>query len=245
MPPSLAPQGPWAAALADVLASPGHAALTAFLDAEREAGVEVLPPRADIFAALELVPPEDVRVVIVGQDPYPTSGHAHGLAFSYRGDGPLPRSLRNILAEIGDELGVDAAPSGSGDLTPWARQGVLLLNAVLTVRAGEAGSHRGRGWEALTDAVLTHLARAPRRLVFLLWGADARKKKRLLGDRHVVLEAGHPSPLSIRHFRGCGHFGATNKAVDGPPIDWILGSSGSGSKHRAGAVRTRREEDSR
>ena len=217
------PRGPWREVLAPVLASEEHAELAAFLAAERAAGVSVLPPPGQVFAALELVPPEDVRVVIVGQDPYPTPGHAHGLAFSYRGEGALPRSLRNILVEIQAETGVEPSPGGSGDLTPWARQGVLLLNTVLTVRAGEAGSHRRRGWEALTDAVLAHLAAQPRRIVFLLWGADARRKARLVGRPHVVLEAGHPSPLSIRHFRGCGHFTRVAELVEGGPIDWRLG----------------------
>lgn len=219
----LAPRGPWREVLAPALASDGYAELLAFLAEERDAGAHVLPAEEHVFAALELVPPEAVRVVIVGQDPYPTPGHAHGLAFSYRGDGALPRSLRNILMEIESELGVTASPDGGGDLTAWANQGVLLLNTVLTVRAGEAGSHRRRGWEAVTDAVLTHLADQSRPIVFVLWGGEARKKKRLLGSNHVVLEAGHPSPLSIRHFRGCGHFSAINQALDGPPIDWRLG----------------------
>ena len=222
MPAALAPNGPWADVLADVLASPEHAALAAFLEEERGAGFDILPPAEHTFAALELVPPEAVRVVIVGQDPYPTPGHAHGLAFSYRGDGTLPRSLGNIFREIESELGTPASPSGSGDLTPWARQGVLLLNTVLTVRAGEPGSHRRRGWEALTDAVLAHLAAGERPVVFVLWGGEARKKKRILGTRQVILEAGHPSPLSIRHFRGCGHFRAVNEHLEGPPIDWTL-----------------------
>ncbi|MDF1702954.1 MAG: uracil-DNA glycosylase [Planctomycetota bacterium] len=219
---ALAPTGPWRDVLAEVLASESHARLAAVRAAARAAGHEARPPAAAVFAALERVPPAAVRVVVVGQDPSPTPGHAHGLAFSYRGTGALPRSLRNILTEIETETG-QAPSQGTGDLTPWADQGVLLLNTVLTVRAGEAGSHRRKGWEALTDAVLTHLAGQPRRLVFLLWGRDARKKAALLGTRHVVLEAGHPSPLSIRHFRGCGHFTATNDAIEGAPIDWRLG----------------------
>ena len=211
----------WAPVVGDVLAAPVGVRLQAFLDGEEEAGHEVLPPRAEVFAALEAVPPAAVRVVIVGQDPYPTPGHAHGLAFSYRGQGALPRSLRNILAEVEADTG--AAPAArSGDLTPWARQGVLLLNTVLTVRAGEAGSHRGRGWEAVTDAVLAHLAAGRRRVVFVLWGGEARRKRALLGQRHPVLEAGHPSPLSVRHFRGCGHFRQINACLSARPIDWRL-----------------------
>jgi uracil-DNA glycosylase len=195
--------------------------LDAFLEAEARAGYEVLPPRDSIFAALDAVAPADVRVVILGQDPYPTPGHAHGLAFSYRGDGALPRSLRNVFAELEADLGI-ALPTGCGDLTPWTREGVLLLNAVLTVRAGEAGSHRGHGWEAVTDAVLAHLAADPTPRVFLLWGNEARRKARLIGAPHVVLEAGHPSPLSVRHFRGCRHFSRANRALAAAPVDWRL-----------------------
>ena len=211
----------WRRALSEALAVDSFAGLDAFLAAERARGVEVLPPEPDIFAALDAVEPADVRVVILGQDPYPTPGHAHGLAFSYRGAGSLPRSLRNVFREIEDDLGL-SMPAERGDLTGWARQGVLLLNAVLTVRAGEAGSHRRRGWEAFTDAVLEHLAGREERPIFLLWGNEARKKKRLLGARHTVLEAGHPSPLSVRHFRGCGHFGRVNALLGDAAIDWRI-----------------------
>ncbi len=209
----------WRAALMPVLASDGFRALAAFLDEEDAAGHEVLPPRELVFAALNAVPPHAVRVVILGQDPYPTPGHAHGLAFSYRGDGTLPRSLVNILREVQEDTGA-AVPPGRGDLGPWAARGVLLLNSVLTVRAGKAGSHRAKGWEAFTDAVLAHLVRREDPLVFLLWGAQARKKRELLGDAHTVLEAGHPSPLSIKHFRGCKHFSAANAALAPAYIDW-------------------------
>ncbi len=210
----------WRVALTPVLASEGFADLAAFLEEEQASGAEVLPPPEQVFAAFNAVAPADVRVVILGQDPYPTPGHAHGLAFSYRGDGSLPRSLANILREVAEDLGA-APPAGRGDLGAWAEQGVLLLNTVLTVRAGEAGSHRRKGWEALTEAVLAHLAARPEPLVFLLWGGDARKRRSLLGTRHVVLEAGHPSPLSIRHFRGCKHFSAANAALAPAYIDWV------------------------
>jgi uracil-DNA glycosylase len=212
----------WRAALGGVLAGPGFQSLEAFLAEERAAGQEILPRQEDVFAALNAVAPEAVRVVILGQDPYPTPGHAHGLAFSYRGAGPLPRSLRNIQVEIEEDVGVPADPA-CGDLSGWARQGVLLLNTVLSVRAGEAGSHRRRGWEGITDAVLETLAARPAPIVFLLWGGDARKKRRLLGARHPVLEAGHPSPLSIRYFRGCRHFSQANALVSGAPVDWRMG----------------------
>ena len=212
----------WRSVLAPLSASPALAGLEAFLAEERAAGHVVLPPVQQVFAALNAVPPEAVRVVILGQDPYPTPGHAHGLAFSYLGSGSLPRSLANIQRELEADLGIPAAGS-PGDLSPWAAQGVLLLNAVLTVRSGEAGSHRRRGWELLTDAILSHLAALDRRLVFLLWGNEARRKKRLLGERHAVLEAGHPSPLSIRYFRGCRHFSQANGLLGDAPIDWRLG----------------------
>ena len=212
----------WRAALGDALTSASFRDLEAFLAAERAAGVEVLPPEDVVFAALDAVEPDDVRVVILGQDPYPTPGHAHGLAFSYLGDGALPRSLANVYREIERDLGVSMSDR-SGDLRAWAGQGVLLLNAVLTVRAGEAGSHRRRGWEAFTDAVLASLAAREQPIVFLLWGNDARKKRRLLGARHPILEAGHPSPLSIRYFRGCGHFSRTSALLDGAGIAWEAG----------------------
>ena len=209
----------WRRVLEEVLDPEVWRRLEDFLAAERAAGFEVLPPASQIFAALDLVEPQDVRVVILGQDPYPTPGHAHGLAFSYRGRGSLPRSLGNIFREIESDLGCAPLVSG-GDLAPWAGQGVLLLNTVLTVRAGEAGSHRRRGWEAVTDAVLASLSAGPKPLVFLLWGNEARKKKRLLDEHHAVLEAGHPSPLSVRYFRGCRHFSRTNAVLADPPIRW-------------------------
>lgn len=212
---------PWAASLADVLDGPDGRRLAAFLDAEVARGAAILPPAASIFRAYELVPPGAVRVVILGQDPYPTPGHAHGLAFSYRGAGARPRSLSNIFAELTRDLGI-AAPEGGGDLTPWARQGVLLLNAVLTVRAGQAGAHRGRGWERLTSATIDCVVRQAAPVVFLLWGNVARKAAGRIAAPHHVLEAGHPSPLSVRHFRGCGHFGRANALLGDRAVDWDL-----------------------
>ena len=209
----------WRLALMPALGSEAFARLAEFLAAEHAAGHEVLPPEDQVFAALDLVEPDAVRVVLLGQDPYPTPGHAHGLAFSYRGAGALPRSLGHIFRELEADLGA-ALPAGRGDLTAWARQGVLLLNTVLTVRAGEAGSHRRKGWEVFTDAVLAHLDARPEPLVFLLWGAEAKKRRKLIGKRHVVLEAGHPSPLSVRHFRGCRHFSRANAALGTAYIDW-------------------------
>ncbi len=211
----------WGAVLGDVLAGPEAARLSAFLDAEISAGETVLPPAAEMFRAYELVAPEAVRVVIVGQDPYPTPGHAHGLAFSYVGDGTLPRSLANIFKELERDLALPR-PEAGGDLSPWARQGVLLLNRVLTVRAGEAGSHRRRGFEALTAATIEHLCGSGAPIVFLLWGNDARRLAKGISAPHHVLEAGHPSPLSIRYFKGCGHFSQANALLGERGVDWGL-----------------------
>ena len=207
----------WFRALRPAWEHPAVVDLQSFLAAEGTQH-DVVPPPDDVFNAFDLVPPARVRVVILGQDPYPTPGHAHGLAFSYRGPGALPASLRNIRAEIERDLGRHL-PENAGDLTPWARQGVLLLNTVLTTRAGEAGAHRRHGWEVVTNTALRVLGERPEPIVFLLWGRDARNRARLLPSHHVVLEAGHPSPLSVRHFRGCSHFSKANAQLD-RPIDW-------------------------
>ena len=220
------PQVPaaWRPLLEPVLESPEGEALRQAWAVAHARGTEVLPPASDVFAALALVAPQDVRVVIVGQDPYPTPGHAHGLAFSYRGPGALPRSLRNIFAEMERDLGAEAfaASEASGDLRGWASQGVLLLNAVLTVQSGRAGAHRAWGWQHLTRAVLAHLAARTERIVFVLWGRQAERQLRGvdLDAAHVVLRAGHPSPLSVRYFSGCGHFSQIQAHVRGAPIAW-------------------------
>jgi len=214
----------WAPLVAAFLASAAGARLIGFLAAQRG---PVYPPRP--LVALELVPFDAVRVVIVGQDPYHGPGQAHGLAFSVPDGVPLPPSLRNIYAEIAREFG--AAPE-SGNLTPWARQGVLLLNAVLTVADGRPASHAGQGWEALTDALLAALGSDARPRAFLLWGARAQRAARLIdaAPGHCVLTANHPSPLSARRppqpFIGCGHFGRVNAflaAQGAAPIDWVAG----------------------
>ncbi|WP_028586934.1 uracil-DNA glycosylase [Desulfocurvus vexinensis] len=196
--------------------------LLARVDALRARG-EVCPPRGRELRALELTPFSAVRVVILGQDPYHGPGQAHGLAFSVPAGVKPPPSLRNIFKELG------APPDMSPDLTPWAGQGVLLLNAVLTVDAGRAGSHAGLGWQALTDAVVRALAQGREGLVFLLWGAQARAKAALVDPaRHLVLEAAHPSPLSAhRGFLGCGHFTRANQwlaARGQAPVRWITPS---------------------
>jgi uracil-DNA glycosylase len=182
----------------------------------------VFPPVADLFAALRLCGLDQARVLLLGQDPYHRVGQAHGLSFSVRDGVALPPSLRNIFRELADDLG-RSAPA-SGDLSGWARQGVVLLNSVLTVRAGEPASHAGKGWEHVTDAAIRALNARERRVVFLLWGGYARKKAALVtGGQHVVFEAGHPSPMNPGGFRGCRPFSATNVALTEAglaPIRW-------------------------
>ncbi|MCW5556973.1 MAG: uracil-DNA glycosylase [Verrucomicrobiae bacterium] len=218
------PQG-WPKALAAERRRPYFRRLVAFLESELAAGKTVLPDLNLVFRALELTPYDSVRVVLLGQDPYPTPGHAHGLSFSVRPEvRPLPGSLRNIYRELRDDLGI-ATPE-HGCLESWARHGVLLLNAVLTVRAGEANSHQGRGWESFTDRVLDCLDQRPEPVVFLLWGRFAQKKRdRIRDSRHRVIEAAHPSPLSARRFLGCRCFSAVNRALaelGREPLDWRL-----------------------
>lgn len=198
--------------------------LMAFVLAERQAH-EVYPPHDDVFAALLLTALTDVKAVILGQDPYHGPGQAHGLCFSVRPSVRIPPSLRNIHKELADDLGIATPPHGN--LEAWARQGVLLLNTTLTVRAHEAASHQGHGWERFTDEVLRMVNQQQQRVVFILWGASARKKRSLVDlSRHTVLEAPHPSPLSAhRGFFGTKPFSATNAALveaGRSPIDWRL-----------------------
>ena len=214
----------WAEVLGDEFRAPYFTDLKHFLVQER-ASHTVYPKGGDIFRAFELTPFQRVRVVLLGQDPYHGPGQAHGLCFSVPDGVPHPPSLENIFKELQRDLGL--ARPVSGDLSPWAVQGVLLLNATLTVRAREAGSHHGRGWESFTDAAIRQLSDAHEGLVFLLWGRHAQRKEALIDtDRHYVLRAPHPSPLSAhRGFIGCGHFSATNDlllARGDIPIDWRL-----------------------
>lgn len=216
----------WKAALADEFQRPYFRDLKAFLLAEREAGRAFYPPGRLIFNALDATPFDAVKVVILGQDPYHGPGQAHGLAFSVPEGVPPPPSLVNVFKELSDDLGVP--PARTGDLTPWARQGVLLLNATLTVRAHQAASHQGKGWEPFTDAIVRVLNDRREHLVFILWGRHAREKGRIIDrGRHLVLTSAHPSPLSARSgFFGSRPFSATNrylaeKGVE--PIDWRLG----------------------
>lgn len=189
-------------------------------------GAVVLPEPAQVFAAFEATPFRAARAVILGQDPYPTPGDAHGLAFSYRGARRIPASLRAILAEMAENIGAPHTPQG-GDLTPWARAGVLLLNTALTTEAGRAGAHLKFGWDALADEAIRALAAREAPCVFMLWGAQARARGALVpGGRHLVLACGHPSPLNrARDFRGSGHFAKANawlEARGAAPIDWRL-----------------------
>ncbi|HMU13400.1 MAG: uracil-DNA glycosylase [Bacteroidetes bacterium] len=213
----------WYERLAGEFASPWFADLKAFLIEERSR-YTVYPRGKDIFQAFKRTPFDSVRVVILGQDPYHGPGQAHGLCFSVPEGLPSPPSLGNIFAELQRDLGI--ARPDHGNLGKWADQGVLLLNATLTVRADQAGSHQGRGWERFTDAAISALARERKGLVFLLWGRYAQNKEPLIGQDHHVLKASHPSPLSAhRGFIGCGHFGQANGLLceqGHPPIDWSL-----------------------
>ena len=218
--PDLLPPA-WRAELTPFLDAAATEALGAFVD-EQYRSHTVFPAIEDLFAAYRLCPPEQTRVLILGQDPYHGPGQAHGLSFSVREGVRIPPSLRNVFKELAEDVGVP--PATSGDLTGWARQGVLLLNAVLTVRAGAAASHANQGWEAFTDATIRALNARDDRVVFLLWGGYARKKAALITNpAHVVLEAGHPSPLNPKGFRGARPFSAANKALADagrPLVDW-------------------------
>jgi uracil-DNA glycosylase len=215
----------WKSRLGDAFAAPSMQSLRAFLVAEKQAGKRVYPPSSRIFAALDSTPFDAVKVVILGQDPYHGPNQAHGLCFSVLPGVDTPPSLVNIYAEIERDLGISRPDHGC--LLPWAERGVLLLNAVLTVEHGRAGSHQGKGWEAFTDAVVARLNSEREDLVFLLWGSYAQKKGQIIDTRrHKVLKAPHPSPLSAhRGFIGCGHFSGANRYLEQrgqAPIDWQL-----------------------
>lgn len=214
----------WKNALASEFEKPYFASLVRFLHAERQAGRRVFPPGSQIFRAFELTPVNDVKVVILGQDPYHGPGQAHGLSFSVPDNMPAPPSLKNIFKEIETDLGVRM--SGYPNLENWARQGVLLLNAVLTVRCAEAASHSKIGWQEFTDAVIRYISDNCEGVVFMLWGNFARTKSELIDrSRHCVLEAAHPSPLARGAFFGCRHFSKANEYLTSTgrtPIDWKL-----------------------
>ena len=214
----------WKVALAPEFEKPYFGSLVSFLRQEKAAGATIFPPGSQIFRAFDLTPMDKVKVVILGQDPYHGPGQAHGLSFSVPHGVPAPPSLKNIFKEIETDLGVEM--SGCPNLEKWAEQGVLLLNAVLTVRSGEAASHSKIGWQEFTDAVIKCISDKCEGVVFMLWGNFARTKSALIDStRHYVLEAAHPSPLARGAFFGCRHFSQTNallKAQGKSPIDWVL-----------------------
>ncbi|NTX06467.1 MULTISPECIES: uracil-DNA glycosylase [Myxococcus] len=214
----------WKQALKAALDSPSFQELERFVAKERQEAT-VFPSEEDLFSAFRLTPYADVRVLLLGQDPYHGPGQAHGLAFSVKPGVPSPPSLVNIFKELEADVKVPRPKDGS--LIAWAEQGVLLLNAVLTVRQAEPNSHAGHGWEAFTDAVIRAVSEKTEPVVFLLWGKYAQKKKKLIdATRHVVIEGTHPSPLSASSgFFGSRPFSAVNQALESkgrPPIDWRL-----------------------
>lgn len=214
----------WDQILADEFKKEYYLKLREFLKIEYGSRV-IFPPMNDIFNSLKLADYNNLKVVIIGQDPYHEPNQAHGLAFSVRKGNPIPPSLKNIYKEIENDLGI--APPSHGELTKWARQGVLLLNNALTVRSGAANSHRGMGWEQFTDAVIQKVNRKPEPVVYMLWGANAREKTRLINNpNHLILTAAHPSPLSAYNgFFGCRHFSKANEFLKKngiPEIDWSI-----------------------
>jgi uracil-DNA glycosylase len=214
----------WLAVLEEELASPRMQELRAFLVAEVEAGRRFYPPPNHVFEALDRTAFDDVRVVVLGQDPYHGPGQAMGLCFSVPPEIKPPPSLQNIFSELETDLGIP--PASSGDLTSWADRGVLLLNAVLTVSPGKPASHAGKGWEQFTDRVIRELSDRRDGVVFLLWGKYAQQKGEIVErTRHHVLTAAHPSPYSASGFFGCRHFSKANAQLEQqglPPIDWRL-----------------------
>ena len=215
----------WRFLLQEETHKPYYRALDAFLEQELAAGRTVLPACNEIFNALATTSYDQVRVLLVGQDPYPTPGYAHGLCFSVQpAVRPLPFSLRNIYRELHEDVGCRIP--NNGDLESWARQGVLMLNTVLTVRAYQANAHQGRGWERFTDRIIELVAAKETRVVFVLWGREAQKKQKLITQsHHVVIACAHPSPLSVRKFFGCRCFSHINRNLADAglgQIDWQI-----------------------
>jgi uracil-DNA glycosylase len=215
----------WLEPLGDEFAEPYMAELRRFLLAERERGKRIFPKPSEWFRALDLTPLDRVRIVILGQDPYHGAGQAHGLCFSVQPGVQPPPSLVNIFKELESDLGIKPAPHGF--LEHWARQGVLLLNSVLTVEMGRAASHRDRGWERFTDAIIRQINERSDPVVFMLWGSYAQRKAAFVDtSRHLVLKAPHPSPLSAHSgFLGCRHFSKANAFLESnglQPVDWAL-----------------------
>lgn len=198
--------------------------LNKFLNEQLDQGKIIYPQGCDIFNAFRFTPPEKVKVILIGQDPYHGEGQAHGLCFSVLPGNKLPPSLKNIYKELNTDLGI--APVDHGHLEKWAKQGVLMLNSVLTVEAKTPGSHRKKGWEVFTDFVIKYLDENFENLVFVLWGNDAKKKAESVNrEKHLVLESSHPSPFSVKNFYGCKHFSKINQylmANNQGPLDWNL-----------------------
>jgi len=215
----------WKELLDDEFQQPYFTAIKQFLLKEREQGITVYPPGPLIFNAFNLTPFDQLKVVLLGQDPYHGKGQAHGLCFSVPDGIALPPSLQNIFKELHDDLGIPV--SKSGNLVRWAQQGVMLLNALLTVRANQPASHHNIGWETFTDAVIRRISEEKTGVVFLLWGKFAQEKQSLIDlNKHHVLKAAHPSPYSASNgFFGCRHFSRTNELLElqkKQPVDWRL-----------------------
>lgn len=213
----------WLNVLEKEFSKPYMIGLKSFLQAEKKAGQLIYPPADSIFRALNTTPFDQVKVIILGQDPYHGAGQAHGLSFSVPKGVPIPPSLKNIYKELIEDVKIK--PPISGDLTSWAMQGVLLINSTLTVRAGQAGSHQKKGWEQFTNTIISKLSSERQGLVFMLWGAYARAKKELIDQSvHFILESAHPSPLSAyTGFLGSKQFSKANEillSVNKTPIDW-------------------------
>lgn len=214
----------WRKALQGEFEKPYFVELCSFIDKEREAGVTIYPKDSEVFRALDLCPPQNVKVVILGQDPYHGEGQATGLSFSVPNDVKAPPSLKNILKELTSDLGI--LTSGATDLSTWEKQGVLLLNSILTVRAHEPGSHKNIGWGQFTDYVISYLSANYSGIVFLLWGNYAQGKAPLIDtSKHLILKAAHPSPLARGAFFGSRPFSQANaflESIGKSPIDWSL-----------------------
>ena len=214
----------WKELLSEEFEKPYFVSLSEYLKREKLSGIKIYPKGPDIFNAFNMTPVPDVKIVILGQDPYHGPGQAHGLSFSVPEGVALPPSLQNIYKELYTDLGIK--PANSGSLLKWAQQGVFLLNAVLTVRAGEAASHSKIGWMEFTDAVISKLSKERDGIVFMLWGNFAKGKRDLIDtSRHFILEAPHPSPLARGGFFGCRHFSKANefiKAKGKEPVNWAL-----------------------
>ena len=214
----------WKRQIADVWQQPYFAELLRFLEDEKVNNETIYPPEKQIFAAFENTAFDSVKVVIIGQDPYHGAGQANGLCFSVAPGVRIPPSLNNIFKELNRDLGVDKP--ANGDLSAWTTQGVLLLNATLTVRANQAGSHQKKGWENFTDAIIKSISENRNNVVFMLWGNYAKQKAACVNrSKHLILEAAHPSPLARTGFSGCGHFSKANEYFiknNIQPIDWRL-----------------------